>query len=391
LHNSGYGCLDRLLHGLALGFVSIAEMSFDLDQRLVTLDLGELVRQRHVFVSGLARSGTTILMRRFHATGEYRSLTYRDMPFVLAPNLWQRLASLSSRDAESSERAHGDRIFVDADSPESFDEVFWRVFAGDEYLAETHLSPHRPSRELADKYVRYVGAIVQSAQQDRYLSKNNNNILRLDAISRAFPDAAILLPLRDPVQHALSLLLQHRRFSRLQEEDAFVLRYMNWLGHHEFGLGHRPFVFDDSEQPGGPTGSLDYWLALWCGTYEWLERSKPESAIFVCYEDLCASRQVWSVLAEWAGVSRAAGAGEPFELHCRDVVTGVDPKLAARAAQIYRRLQDSARAALGYGLPKAGRTAYARAQGFMRSSSASTVDSTPARTAGSGSILKSGE
>ena len=88
---AAYSFLDQLLHRLALQVGPIAEMSFDIDQRMVDADPKEIVGERHVFVSGLARAGTTILMRRFHATGAYRSLTYRDMPFVLAPNLWRKL------------------------------------------------------------------------------------------------------------------------------------------------------------------------------------------------------------------------------------------------------------------------------------------------------------
>ena len=142
-----YGPLDRALHRLALGLGAVAELSFDIDQRLASIDVEAVRRERHVFVSGLARAGTTVLMRRFHASGVYRSLTYRDMPFVLAPNLWRRLNAGGGGDLKKSERAHGDRILVNAESPEAFDEVFWRVFAAAEYLFADHLAPHSP--ELA--------------------------------------------------------------------------------------------------------------------------------------------------------------------------------------------------------------------------------------------------
>jgi hypothetical protein len=63
----------------------------------------------------------------------------------------------------------------------------------------------------------------------RYLSKNNNNLLRLGAISRAFPDARILLMYRDPLQTAASSLRQHLRFCEAQLKDPFVRRYMDLL------------------------------------------------------------------------------------------------------------------------------------------------------------------
>lgn len=340
-----YSFPDRLLHRLALNCALIAEVGFDLDQATVQTDPGRIVHQRHVFVSGLARAGTTVLMRRFHATGRYRSLTYRDMPFVLAPNLWRRLSLISRRDIKSTERAHGDEVLVDSDSPESFDEVFWRIFAGHEYIANNWLEPHAPHEDLVKKYVRYVNAIlsVPDSRMGRYLSKNNNNILRLGAIPQAFPKALILIPFREPLQHASSLLRQHRRFLEMQTQRQFTLAYMTWLGHHEFGLGHRPFRFEGAAPSTYPADTLDYWLHLWCEAYSWLERSNPKAALFVCYEDLCSRPETWRRLAELADISAADDCGNPFKLSERPVTASFDGRLADRATAIYTHLVAHAR------------------------------------------------
>ena len=343
-----YSFLERLLHRLALHYGPIADMCFDLDQATVRTDTAEIVSQRHVFVSGLARAGTTLLMRRFHATGRYRSLTYRDMPFVLAPNLWRHLSLISHRDVERSERAHGDSLLVDADSPESFDEVFWRIFAGDEYLESDRLKPHAPGNELLRKYVRYVNAILSAHEPrlDRYLSKNNNNILRLGTIHQAFPNALILIPFREPLQHAYSLLRQHLRFSELQAKSEFTLSYMTWLGHHEFGLDHRPFQFGGAAPCPYPADTLNYWLHLWCETYSSLQRSKPKAALFVGYEDLCMNAQTWRRLAELADISGATEGGDLLKLSHRPLDANFDRGLSDRAAAIYARLVAQARTQL---------------------------------------------
>lgn len=342
---AAYGFLDRLLHRLALQYGPIAEMSFDLDQSLVRSDADAIAGRRHVFIAGLARAGTTVLMRRFHDTGRFRSLTYRDMPFVLAPNLWRRLSRHSKRNLIRAERAHGDNLQVDADSPESLDEVFWRVFAAPEYLAQSHLRPHRPSPELVRQYLKYVNAILAAGTdpEARYLSKNNNNILRLEAILQAFPNALILIPFREPLQHALSLLRQHRHFSALQAKSPFTLDYMNWLAHHEFGLGHRPFLPAGGTPSASPADQLDYWLHEWCEVYEWLERSKPSAAMFVCYEDLCAGEACWARLAELAQVPAESPHVDTFRLASRSVDDPVTPALRARAAAVYARLVTQAR------------------------------------------------
>ena len=343
-----YSFLERLLHRLALHYRPIAEMSFDMDQMTVQTDPAKIVSQKHVFVSGLARAGTTLLMRRFYATGLYRSLTYRDMPFVLAPNLWRRLSLISRRDIESSERVHGDNLLVDADSPESLDEVFWRIFAGDDYMESDRLKPHAPDEEVVEKYIRYVNAILSAndSRLDRYLSKNNNNILRLGTIHQAFPQALILIPFREPLQHADSLLRQHVRFSELQAKREFTLAYMTWLGHHEFGLDHRPFQFEGAAPCPYPVDTLDYWLHMWCETYSWLEHSKPKPALFVCYEDLCMREETWHRLAELADIPAAHGGGDPLKLSLRRLDADFDRTLADRAAAIYARLAAHSRTQL---------------------------------------------
>ena len=343
-----YSVLDQLLHRLALQAKPLAELSFDLDQRLVDADPKEIVEERHVFVSGLARAGTTVLMRRFYQTGRYCSLTYRDMPFVLAPNLWRKLAPTTRREVATIERAHGDRIRIGIDSPESLDEVFWRVFAGTEYIGRSHLRPHAPNAEVTWQYVCYVNAIL-TAQKTRaplYLSKNNNNILRLATIRQAFPQSLILIPFRSPLQHAGSLLRQHLNFVEMQAQDGFVRSYMTWLVHHEFGQDHRPFRFGQETpvtQSSTHIDCIDYWLKIWCAAYRWLERSAPEDAVFVCYEDLCADPSVWNRLAGLAGVT---GEDASFSPSIAAVETPGDSDLVSQASEIYERLAARAQAAL---------------------------------------------
>jgi hypothetical protein len=352
MRNHAYSALERALHHLALGARPIAELSFDLNLLLSSPASGAAEDGRHVFVSGLARAGTTIIMRRLHETGLFRSLTYRDMPFVLCPNLWQRLSAASRRDIEAVERAHGDRVQVDFDSPEALDEVFWRVFAGDDYIKETHLRVHGVDDELIEKFRRYVSCILScrgdGSPRRRYLSKNNNNVLRLRALHAAFPESVILIPFRDPIQQANSLLNQHRKFSELQHQDAFVRSYMSWLAHHEFGLEHRPFWFDRRmafEASQFETSGINYWLEIWSKTYGWIRDNRPDNALLVCYEEICSDPALWDGILESLAVPSSSdcadGAFSPPE---DKVVSGVDEGMADAARRLYCDLrQDSAR------------------------------------------------
>lgn len=341
--DSGYSAGDRLLHRLALDSPAIANLAFRMDQKLVARP-GDAAAGRHIFVAGLARSGTTILMRRFHASGEFRSLTYRDMPFVLAPNVWRRLSALSQKEGQAAERAHGDRIAVDFDSPESLDEVFWRMFDGPAYIRSTHLVPHAPDDVLVERYRDYVAAVLQASAPPvaRYLCKNNNNILRLPTIHQAFPHALLLVPFREPVDHAGSLLRMHQNFLAQQANDPFVRSYMGWLGHHEFGGDHRPFRFRVDDPVKGHPQTLDYWLDRWIDAYRHLDACLPPDALLVCYEDLCDDPAVWQRLAERAGVAVADPSYVPFSRGARrgGDPASCDPERLGAATALYRRLRE---------------------------------------------------
>lgn len=281
-----YPPISRLLHRLALGNRWIAEVSFDLEQTL--LRPTPLSVDKHVFVCGLARAGTTILMRLLYESGAFNTLTYRHMPFVLMPGLWRQLSAHQQQKASLRERAHGDRIQVGFDSPEAFEEVFWTTHCPRDYIFLDHLGEHRPDAYHLSMFKRFLGSVVASSSNPtkRYLSKNNNNLLRLPTLQQHLPEAMFLVPFRDPLQHSHSLLEQHRLFSATQLKSGFVRDYMKWLGHFEFGLDHRayfyPVMSDNSPD------HLDYWLQLWIQVYERVLEFDGTRTLLISYEDLCS-------------------------------------------------------------------------------------------------------
>ncbi|MEZ5715268.1 MAG: sulfotransferase [Paracoccaceae bacterium] len=327
---SDYTAMERLMHRVALGNPAVAEMGFALDQLVARPDAAKAGEGAHVFVAGLARAGTTVLTRALHDSGAFGSLTYRDMPFVLAPNLWGKINGKGG--VKAAERAHGDGLAVDLDSVESLEEPFWRVFDGPRYIKADRLLPHDPAPALVGKYRRYVGAILKARKAGRYLAKNNNNILRLGALAGAFPNAHILVPFRDPLAHAGSLRAQHARFLDLHERDGFARDYMGWLAHHEFGSDHRWFA--PGARPEGDWGGRDYWLQEWCAVYGWLLDTAPERVRCVCYEDLCTDPGAWQALAGELGIAPGT---PPFRAAPPAARGAERPRGAAHA--IYDRLR----------------------------------------------------
>ena len=273
---NSYSWLQQKLHQFALSSQIMREAMFDIESSAIS---SNQINEDHVFVSGLARSGTTILLNAIYKSGQFSSLSYKDMPFVLAPNLWSKL-SLNNADKDLIERAHGDGIKISKTSPEAFEEVFWMTFAED-------------VDDTKAKFKNYVQLINHKYNKKRYLSKNNQNIKRLELISNIFPKSKILIPYRNPIKHGQSLLNQHKRFIKNSKKDNFISKYMKWIGHTEFGPNYIPIhnkdlLFNDDL-------NINHWLEQWYLTYQncFDNLKNNENVHFICYEKLCNSNKYW--------------------------------------------------------------------------------------------------
>ena len=244
-----YSLTQKLLHDLVLKNKFIQKSLYDLEKVFFSeKNIENIKNGSHIFITGLPRSGTTILLNNIYNSNQFSSLTYKQMPFVLSPNIFSKLNFFSSN--ELKERAHADGIFFNLNSPEAFDEIFFSIFKEDEISSEIY---------------NFINLILSLNKKDRYLSKNNSNYKRIDLINKLLPKSFFLIPIRDPAQQAFSLFNQHNHFLRIQEEDNFINRYMNYLGHFEFGKSHKAWFksekFNNSNDP-------NYWLEQWLKFYE---------------------------------------------------------------------------------------------------------------------------
>lgn len=279
---SSYSRAEKNLHKLYLSNYFLAKSSLELEEIMHGKKARETAIQEYVFITGLARSGTTALMNKIFSSEEYASLQYSNMPILLSPNLWNKKLKIAKH-----ERAHKDGIIIDGNSPEEFDEYFWKVFLNDAYIKDG-LLPHEVDDKVLNKYKAYVSLICHSKKKQKYISKNNNNILRLNALKKIEGNKIIVL-FREPLSHASSLMKLHKSFSENQKEDPFALDYFNYLGHHEFGLNHKPFLLTQNFIENRSKYSLDnlnYWLLIWINYYEYLLEHFDEQYILVSFEDL---------------------------------------------------------------------------------------------------------
>lgn len=278
---NNYNYFQKTLHKFLLSSKFLKESMFSFEQNIF-IEKEIEISGNHVFISGLARSGSTILLNTIYKSKQFASLTYKDMPFILAPNFWAKLQT-SSQNNFRTEREHNDGLYISPESPEAFEEVFWMTF--NEY-SETN----------QNNFKNYIKLILKGYSKIRYLSKNNQNIHRLLFLKDCVKNSIILIPFRDPLQQANSLLIQHTNFCIKQKNDPFLLDYMKLIGHREFGLSYNP-NFTDRLNYLDPL-LLNHWLEQWLLTYDNLLKtvSEIENIIFVCYETLCNSSLKWTKL-----------------------------------------------------------------------------------------------
>lgn len=257
-----------------------------------------------IYVSGLARAGTTILLELLASHNATASHCYRDFPFAAIPVMWNWFLDRAiPADIEPTERAHKDRIQVTPNSPEAMEEPLWmHFFPGCHDPEQSNILDARTSNPAFEAFYRsHIGKMLYLRHGSRYLAKGNYNVTRLEYLLKMFPDARFVIPVRDPVHHVASLMKQHALFCRDETEDPCVLNYMRRAGHFEFGLDRRPINTGDSERTDlvrrlwQDGEEVRGWALYWADIHQYvagaLSRSPALRAatLVVSYETLCSS------------------------------------------------------------------------------------------------------
>jgi len=262
---NSYSLSQRILHDIVFSNELINNFLYEIEKKLYLSKSFDFSNNKHIFITGLPRSGTTSLLNFFYASGQFGSLKYKNMPFLLSPNL---LGNFFYKQLSKSERIHMDGIKFDLNSPEAFDEYF---FAKNASFMKNELN-------------NYIRLILNFENKEKYLSKNNSNYKRINSILSLMPNSLFLIPIRDPLNHSYSLLRQHLHFIKIQRSDDFIRRYMNYIGHFEFGINHKSWCYSKNYDP----LSLNYWLEQWNFFYKdiYINNFNNPSCFFIIYEYL---------------------------------------------------------------------------------------------------------
>ena len=164
--------LNYLIHNIFFTnkrlFNYLAEIESNLNSKIKKINI-----TKPVFVCGMARSGTTLITSFLNSLKTLGSPVYQDMPFINTPIVWNYFSKFYYGKNLNFIRYHGDDMVINLNSPDSFEEIFWI----------------NKDKNFETIYKDFIKKIIYLRKSDRYLSKNNNLISRLNYLTSKFSDA----------------------------------------------------------------------------------------------------------------------------------------------------------------------------------------------------------
>jgi len=317
---------DYQLARLSRSLAGACRLLGDCETRFARRRLAGIALERPLFLTGLARSGTTILLEELARLPGVATHRYRDFPFLMTPLCWNWFLDRFQTASSPVERPHKDRIQITPTSPDAFEEPIWRHFFpqwGDSRCDQS-LGGDTRHPEFEQFFREHLQKILWLRGGQRYLSKGNYNFTRIEYLARLFPDARFLIPVRDPVEHVESLVRQHRQFCEYAQADPRVADYLSIAGHFEFGPQRQPLRLD----PEATRQTREAWSAgadhrgyaiQWRVAYQFVRdrweqvAGLRERVLFVRHEDFCARpREVLETITAFAGLPGEGLARQSF-------------------------------------------------------------------------------
>lgn len=296
--------VDFWLARLAINNYRLLRALGDFETRIFRRKLLGVTIDRPIFICGLARSGSTMLLELMARHRGVVTHRYRDFPLVTIPIWWNRFLDLTARKVSPQTRAHGDLIQITPQSPEGMEEILW----------ERHSAATRGEREPIEdpEFQRFYGEHVRKLLWlrggQRYVSKNNYHVGRINSLAKVLPDAQFVIPVRHPLTHVESLVRQHSLFCEFARSDSRVPNMLSAAGHYEFGPQRSARGIDIQakmviERHWSEGNEFGGYARLWAEVYGHVLQLLKQPGIatrihVVQYEQFCAHPQAsWQQLA----------------------------------------------------------------------------------------------
>ncbi len=296
---AGFYWFVRFVNATAPLFLKLGQ----LESKFLASRIAAIPIDRPIYILGLPRAGTTISAQMLSEHPAVTTHRYSDFVLPYIPWWWNRLFPKLPINALRSpvERVNRDRLQITRDSSEGVEEMIWLRFF--DQLHDPSYSNVLDDRTLNSDFETFfkdhIRKLLLVRGRSRYVSKNNPCVTRMRYLRRIFPDARFLLYVRNPIDHAASVLKQDRLFSDLAREDQRLVKMNRVTGFHEFGPNWVPVnvgndaitreIYRCRAEGRQVRARALQWAAVFGFIIEQLKHD-PELDRAVCvvrYEDLC--------------------------------------------------------------------------------------------------------
>ncbi|TFG00774.1 MAG: sulfotransferase [Promethearchaeota archaeon] len=262
--------------------------------------------EKPIYITGLARSGTTITLEMLSNHPDLASHQYKHLVMPYLPYWFDLMLNRLKISTESFERFHQDRIIINQNSPEAVEEILWQKFFENLHNEEMSniLSSDLNFPEFESFYRNHIQKLLIGQKASRYLGKNNYNITRLNYILKIFPKARFIIMIRDPLNQIASLIKQHNLFLKMELKNPYIIDWLSLLGHHEFGVGLKYINIGNTELihkirklMKDKRTSVKAWAYYWNYIYKYISKiiennqKIKDATLIINYSDLCENSE----------------------------------------------------------------------------------------------------
>ncbi|MFW9886863.1 MAG: sulfotransferase [Candidatus Thorarchaeota archaeon] len=283
-------------------FPTIANLMNKTESLVLRRQMADYAIDRPIYVTGMARAGTTITLEMLSQHPSVATHRYLHMVLPYAPHFIQLAANVLPLMKSPVERLHKDRLLVTRDSPEAVEEIIWQRFFSS-ILDESQsniLDSTTNNPEFETFYMEHLRKLLFNQNATRYAAKNNYNASRLEYLQKMFPDVRFVIVVRNPFDHIASLAKQDVILGSLESADPRLLDWTKIIGHREFGSAKICINFGNSKTVekirnlwSSARTYAHGWAVYWDEVYSYLfdklnsNSSLADASIVVRYEDLC--------------------------------------------------------------------------------------------------------